>query len=251
MAEETVNLGSSPHTRGAPGLLTLIGSDSQDHPRIRGEHPHVQRQHEARGGIIPAYAGSTPGLRLVLAAVMGSSPHTRGALSAISLRIPSIRDHPRIRGEHPRVDAVRVRDAGIIPAYAGSTASIDVDTLASVGSSPHTRGALQGRKSPLRFLQDRPRIRGEHPHEGPAGHQQRGIIPAYAGSTFSSSVSWSMVLGSSPHTRGALLQAISRARLSRDHPRIRGEHSAIDSCVWTWDGIIPAYAGSTRIHRGA
>ena len=111
--------GSSPHTRGAPGT-----SDSQrwpariipayagstwrggrrsarrtDHPRIRGEHASPSsRTTTARGssphtrgarrpvdaqpgppGIIPAYAGSTLRRRA---------------------RLASLRDHPRIRGEH-------------------------------------------------------------------------------------------------------------------------------------------------------
>ena len=52
-------------------------------------------------------------------------------------------------------------------------------------------------------------------------------------------------VGSSPHTRGA--RAIgSRARLCRrDHPRIRGEHSARLGAHAVLAGIIPAYAGNT------
>ena len=72
-----------------------------DHPRIRGEHV---------------------GCQVVLLAVVGSSPHTRGALApdtielALQRIIPAyagsttharaghcfVSDHPRIRGEHPR-----------------------------------------------------------------------------------------------------------------------------------------------------
>ena len=72
-------LGSSPHTRGAQGLdrrgLLLvriipayagstmpyfsIGSRSPDHPRIRGEHTYANMEQES---------------------ILGSSPHTRGAL---------------------------------------------------------------------------------------------------------------------------------------------------------------------------
>ena len=111
--------GSSPHTRGAqtsgasrdgsPGIIpayagsttatSMTASASPDHPRIRGEHetapndyatsvgssPHTRGAHD--GGwkspniarIIPAYAGSTGGLR-----------RDRGVHG----------DHPRIRGEH-------------------------------------------------------------------------------------------------------------------------------------------------------
>ena len=111
-----------------------------DHPRIRGEHvvavclivllpgssPHTRGALPARldggliGGIIPAYAGSTP------------SPTTPPA---------SREDHPRIRGEHPFRPPTNVEQVGssphtrgalaiifsfglrmrIIPAYAGST----------------------------------------------------------------------------------------------------------------------------------
>ena len=111
--------GSSPHTRGAPSFTLMsaplewiipayAGSTAQrrglhlgerDHPRIRGEHLSL-----------PNVPGS----------MVGSSPHTRGALGSVisnvvawgiipayagstSLRPPrpcSPWDHPRIRGEH-------------------------------------------------------------------------------------------------------------------------------------------------------
>ena len=258
-----IQVGSSPHTRGAPvadarlqgrdGIIPAYAGSTHsrgaasaaplDHPRIRGEHEN-RPEGEGHGG--------------------GSSPHTRGARRGLAGRrrflgiIPAYagstlgrefgefagQDHPRIRGEHSRA---RWRSNGsrwIIPAYAGSTHS---------SSSP--------RFGPW----DHPRIRGEHryvemtlhknggssPHTRGAHHQRRrvgpdeGIIPAYAGST---------------------IRPPSRSRRRGDHPRIRGEHS------WPVDvggaeggssphtrgaptfsamlspplGIIPAYAGSTR-----
>ena len=172
--------GSSPHTRGALGRLladedavgiipAYAGSTSRlaaptsapaDHPRIRGEHE--EHDHALR-------------------VLVGSSPHTRGALygaegkrtgnriipayagstEANSLDGQTMADHPRIRGEHLRRAAGR-RRAG--------------------GSSPHTRGA---RSAP-----------------GDAEAQPR-IIPAYAGSTPSTSGQIGGDAGSSPHTRGA------------------------------------------------
>ena len=152
--------GSSPHTRGAPasgfppaGRRRIIpayagstqavqdtGKPGTDHPRIRGEHvhggagpagvdgssPHTRgarvrhRRHLRRGGIIPAYAGST----FILSLIDGF-----------------LADHPRIRGEHSQADlpplygvgssphtrgalgavADALRESRIIPAYAGST----------------------------------------------------------------------------------------------------------------------------------
>ena len=136
--------GSSPHTRGARsgpprgrGTCRIIpayaGSTwidknqriaDEDHPRIRGEHA---------GG-----AQQVPGAR-------GSSPHTRGApcpdrpgeppgriipayagsTSGASRLGRPVRDHPRIRGEHAR---------GFPYAFW------------RLGSSPHTRGALDPRR---------------------------------------------------------------------------------------------------------
>ena len=116
------------------------GAGSEDHPRIRGEHLPKP----------PAKTGS-----------VGSSPHTRGAPDQLDVPrfdfriIPayagstetapcltrSMRDHPRIRGEHgiPKIRATEItgssphtrgartkpihvpRQCRIIPAYAGST----------------------------------------------------------------------------------------------------------------------------------
>ena len=154
------------------------------------------------------------------------------------------------------------------------------------GSSPHTRGARDccrsspiywriipayagstpRRLSPSWAVSDHPRIRGEHAGAG-AGHVER--------------------MGSSPHTRGALVDGFLqvpegriipayagstsaewRSRSSRrDHPRIRGEHPTDNNPATAprgssphtrgarlrkdsgrgQTGIIPAYAGSTQV----
>ena len=193
----------------------------------------------------------------------GSSPHTRGALVFAYPTSIQDGDHPRIRGEHhaaslvsqsihgssphtrgaPSVEGRLDARAGIIPAYAGSTAVAemaqwrwwdhprirgehdvyDMVTARGRGSSPHTRGAR------LQLSND---------------HLVHGIIPAYAGST--------------GHDR------LGRPR-GKDHPRIRGEHQQNYSKLFTSPGssphtrgarprcvhcprslrIIPAYAGST------
>ena len=259
--------GSSPHTRGArgrpaprparPGIIPayagstrprrLPGPGDRDHPRIRGEHtagvrllavvsgssPHTRGARRVRGrlvrgcGIIPAYAGSTvPPPRLV----------------------HRLRDHPRIRGEHP----------------GGGW-----HWNCALGSSPHTRGAHRRRRTPnqnnriipayagstfpgicaTQDTTDHPRIRGEHGvlRGGPAVGER--IIPAYAGSTIVGSIGMVIGWGSSPHTRGAPVDfgdtgvvggiipayagsttlEVSRVHLIPDHPRIRGEHSSANS----------------------
>ena len=136
----------------------------------------------------------------------------------------------------------------------------------SMGSSPHTRGALgedNARDDPARIIpayagstgdqwgQDRVRV-GSSPHtrgarRGPGRRSPGpGIIPAYAGSTMPAPSSPSserdhprirgehtygakkiaLRRGSSPHTRGARVYGYPLPQGTADHPRIRGEHSA-------------------------
>ena len=254
-------IGSSPHTRGAPasglrvwgrrGIIPAYAGSTDatypfglwypDHPRIRGEH------------LIIGMARSSPS---------GSSPHTRGApesnlwCGGMKRIIPAYAgstwgctwfgmvttDHPRIRGEH----------------------AVDVGPdWRRRGSSPHTRGAP---------------VRGDDPP------QEWGIIPAYAGSTcrggrarsntrdhprirgeHASIANLAAVRrGSSPHTRGALDRrrvGCRRVRIipayagstprrlrrpvpKQDHPRIRGEHTPISSSS-------PILFGSSPHTRGA
>ena len=169
-------------------------------PRMRGTHgQHFNQFHVL--GIIPAYAGNT-----------------RSALAWHT----SMRDHPRVCGEHLFEDRKRILERGssprmrgtlkrvhacgglrgIIPAYAGNTvlttrntrsrrdhprvcgehSTDEIEKAASMGSSPRMRGTL-----PQRHL----------PHGG------IGIIPAYAGNT---NVLWHFCF------------------IPKDHPRVCGEH---------------------------
>ena len=112
-----------------------------------------------------------------------------------------------------------------------------------LGSSPHTRGA---------------------PPEAAGEDGERGIIPAYAGSTVEAYWYTSPTPGSSPHTRGALKISVTAdtkkwiipayagstpfrswgAGPTGDHPRIRGEH--VHRIV-----IVGPASGSSPHTRGA
>ena len=156
--------GSSPHTRGAPQarlrrgfrpriipayagstiVVTTHIERHQDHPRIRGEHEANSLDGQTMAGSSPHTRGArlpfraSPRRLRIIPAYAGST-RTRGDAGS---QTP---DHPRIRGEH---------------------ALIPLAILAGLGSSPHTRGALERRI--VRPLMVR-------------------IIPAYAGSTGSTS----------------------------------------------------------------
>ena len=282
----SIHFGSSPHTRGARRRERLqvaarriipayAGStiswssqppEAADHPRIRGEHdslsmekfrargssPHTRGAlrnsvpHGRSRGIIPAYAGSTTG--------------------RTGWR-PLVRDHPRIRGEHPRALMVGPRGRGSSPHTRGARADQAGRPVAR-RIIPAYAGSTRPHGTVFRMEEDHPRIRGEH---------QEGVC------------SITCTPGSSPHTRGALLVMMVRMVMrgiipayagstspvggvmigSGDHPRIRGEHtrrprtsgSARGSSPHTRGApskaaierkmmrIIPAYAGSTRLWR--
>ena len=74
-----LDMGSSPHTRGALCSRFTSSQATRDHPRIRGEHLRVTGSPYAVSGIIPAYAGSTCQTTVADTVQPGSSPHTRGA----------------------------------------------------------------------------------------------------------------------------------------------------------------------------
>ena len=134
---------------------------------------------------------------------------------------------------------------GIIPAYAGSTLGCHFLCSRKKGSSPHTRGARTATSSPTRASGDHPRIRGEHNQLHKQRYTEKGIIPAYAGSTCMSRIGGIRKPGSSPHTRGAPPPPRPPAGAGRDHPRIRGEHVLAGALAVHLLRIIPAYAGST------
>ena len=173
-------------------------------------------------------------------------------------------DHPRIRGEHGAEEALDRDASGSSPHTRGARTDEWVDA-GPARIIPAYAGSTQSFGYPQATQKDHPRIRGEHAAGLPADFVK---------------------LGSSPHTRGALvavgrLRSASRiipayagstdleqyaVRAEPDHPRIRGEHFTIEWEVKPGRGssphtrgarqtgpehgvrkrIIPAYAGSTR-----
>ena len=174
-------------------------------------------------------------------------------------------DLPRIRGEHVPIALIATAFAGSSPHTRGARLRI-TECLFRHRIIPAYAGSTQRRQAPSGRHEDHPRIRGEHmcramgitekngssPHTRGAHLQEfavgdpRRIIPAYAGST-------GRPLG--PPAPGM------------DHPRIRGEHASghlksvgeLGSSPHTRGarllgglgdalaGIIPAYAGSTKL----
>ena len=196
-----VGEGSSPHARGAlvqrvprqvrDGIIPACAGSTPcaparrsrpgDHPRMRGEHtlcqpsagehagssPHARGAHRGRradgrpSGIIPACAGST---------LPSPSSTTDG------------RDHPRMRGEHPRVMVEPETELGSSP-HARGAPVYGFGLLRREGIIPACAGSTTARTSGAASTRDHPRMRGEHPRRVLIAGRVHGIIPACAGST--------------------------------------------------------------------
>ena len=237
----TLGAGSSPLTRGAPGVVTrrpapgriipahagstvlvhLIRQLGRDHPRSRGEHSidtadaraHAGSSPLTRGapssftssdnsaGIIPAHAGST-----------ASTPPT----------LAPTPDHPRSRGEHIVVEGHASVPPGSSPLTRGAPGP-ERHRVGSVGIIPAHAGSTCAPRPTSRRSQDHPRSRGEHQLRSQPMVRTRG---------------------SSPLTRGALPRPHPRGGPTQDHPRSRGEHHP---------GVRyrPEVEGSSPLTRGA
>ena len=210
-------------------------------PRMRGARG-AGPPHRVRGGIIPAYAGSTP-TTWPWATRWRDHPRVCGEHSATLLpMLLIVGSSPRMRGA-PSTLLRGSAALGIIPAYAGSTGNTVVQGYID-GDHPRVCGEHRSLSArPTDTWGSSPRMRGALVLHPPAP-ALRGIIPAYAGSTDT------LVFAQKP---------------LGDHPRVCGEHF---SHIWTnhfntgssprmrgalflsahgryASGIIPAYAGST------
>ena len=222
--------------------LTVRHSTPGSSPRMRGTLTSCGRD-ASEIGIIPAHAGNTP---FSSGSMVTFRDHPRACGEHLSMRIqfPLQRgSSPRMRGTHAGV-WVDDSQVGIIPAHAGNTANhwLTPDML---GDHPRACGEHSCEMSVLSTSAgSSPRMRGT-PVWRHADEIGRGIIPAHAGNTCSSTPI--------PHA-------------PRDHPRACGEHgSPVDATGdqqgssprmrgtpvtgFAWgagNGIIPAHAGNTQ-----
>ena len=136
---------------------------------------------------------------------------------------PHPRDHPHVCGEHDAQGLSEYARRGSSPRMGGHWTFVEHDEMPA-GSSPRMRGA---RLTVLELV----RI--------------TGIIPAYAGSTW---YRFMARMVSRDHPRVCGEHSWNRAQTlcrSGSSPRMRGAQRA-QGATLPCDGIIPAYAGSTR-----
>ena len=175
-------------------------------PRTTGSPPHTRgkdqlgRRLGVRGGITPAYAGKRAAAGNGRACV-GDHPRIRGEKSSTPrATTSSCGSPPHTRGKGKR-QHVADRVVGITPAYAGKRC------LAP---------AICGHGG------DHPRIRGEKPPAVPFPYCTSGSPPHTRGKALRQSVE-RLQSGITPAYAGKSFPVNLLAKISKDHPRIRGE----------------------------
>ena len=233
-------MGSSPLTRGKPGLS-----------RLRGHYP----------GLIPAHAGKTCA-RASPGADPGAHPRSRGENAVPMRKRPlAVGSSPLTRGKLGAAERGEYND-GLIPAHAGKTAT-GVRRISATQAHPRSRGENGGTADTYKSLGgSSPLTRGKLGCSGVSARRRR-LIPAHAGKTSWACPATGGGSGSSPLTRGKL------HRLCRDalhlglipahagktilpspaaacwaaHPRSRGENGFGGDAP-------PGPAGSSPLTRG-
>ena len=152
-------------------------------------------------GIIPAYAGNTPPWQTSIA---------------------WCRDHPRVCGEHECEELLQIMIAGSSPRMRG-TLHIQQTTGRGVGIIPAYAGNTNWLPPAGMTLEDHPRVCGEHnvrlhwcPPFWGSSPRMRGTLPADEASA--------VVTGIIPAYAGNTPVGMVISTLTRDHPRVCGEH---------------------------
>ena len=238
--------GIIPAYAGNTNIMWNVNAPAGDHPRLRGEHLHRKSLQEGERGSSPLTRG-TPRSEAAAASGGGIIPAYAGNTTSFIARSAERRDHPRLRGEHHCPGWMFTTSVGSSPLTRG-THHLPVMGVLGLGIIPAYAGNTSDSIPAGELSRDHPRLRGEHslrrgtyPHHRGSSPLTRGtpyhhagsceglrIIPAYAGNT--------------PAVRG-------RRRWTRDHPRLRGEHSILKNAISTSTGSSPLTRG-TRQHSG-
>ena len=99
MAIKIGDSGITPAYAGNTHFYRSAQSSLEDHPRIRGEHLFAEKNITPGQGSPPHTRGTLISLATV-AALVGITPAYAGNTTSNSAVGVSVRDHPRIRGEH-------------------------------------------------------------------------------------------------------------------------------------------------------
>ena len=138
-------------------------------------------------------------------------------------------DHPRVRGEHTRVEQRRALAEGPSPRARGALESTALPCPA-VGTIPACAGSTSRRHASSGWAADHPRVRGEHSVASGPTSPATGPSPRARGAQLHLrprrlAVGSRVGAGTIPACAGSTWTADGWCGRARDHPRVRGEHT--------------------------
>ena len=216
------NLGIIPACAGNTSAIHGRANGARDHPRMRGEHIGEIFQFRSRRGSSPHARGTRIG-NAINEPRNGIIPACAGNTRHLTVFCKLTWDHPRMRGEHPLRRTLSRIVAGSSPHARGT-----LELVSSVGCSPGIIPACAGNTvqcdRPHRDLRDHPRMRGEHDCSSTPNTHRRGSSPHARGT---------LIRRDARRWRGGIIPACAGNTIpcrillppSRDHPRMRGEHT--------------------------
>ena len=195
--------------------------------------------------------------------VTGSPPLARGILPIASVNIPVTEDHPRLRGEYSEMSLHHYGKPGSPPLARGiqsaSSCAVNAD-----GITPACAGNTLCVIKAVSVAWDHPRLRGEYGNIAGKWDTRMGSPPLARGIRRISR--WGKrSTGITPACAGNTTSGQTVITAVWDHPRLRGEYSALDALnlfgvgspplargilgneltpLWK-TGITPACAGNT------
>ena len=160
LAEALVCHGTIPACAGSTGPAVVRVTGQRDHPRVRGEHDRIGRNHDVRPGPSPRARGA-PVVGFFDHWPVGTIPACAGSTVRPSQPRAPTRDHPRVRGEHA-VGAPHTRGRlGPSPRARGAQCE-RVTVPGRAGTIPACAGSTPDLTARSLRRRDHPRVRGEH-----------------------------------------------------------------------------------------
>ena len=189
---------------------------------MRGEHFSILSSHMSSMGSSPHARGTPPGCGRGVWFV-GIIPACAGNTCRSAGMPPHPWDHPRMRGEHHSSRRIEGYMLGSSPHARGTRISILV-TLLGLGIIPACAGNTISHLALTREAWDHPRMRGEHGTSALVGTGGTGSSP-HARGTPDPTCQEGGPEGIIPACAGNTHTASTSTARTRDHPRMRGEHS--------------------------
>ena len=152
--------GIIPAYAGNTEAQSIPPGTNRDHPRVCGEHVFGSSQSQRTRGSSPRMRGTLCGRR-GNAYCEGIIPAYAGNTMIYNTSSVSLRDHPRVCGEHERFESQRVKVEGSSPRMRGTHADI-FNIGFQHGIIPAYAGNTELRQAFVDDFGDHPRVCGEH-----------------------------------------------------------------------------------------